>query len=395
MCEIVYNNLLDKILVKNGDNVKFKIAKFEDAEQELTEIKKKMFNLLNFSATAKDFTPINDTFFKNDAKTLKAFLLDCTPENVMQALVKYGKAEISRYLPSVNESKRLKSVEERFNAIITQKDIDLQNTNSQIGDLTLERQRLQSDLQDKINEISELKSLISEKEDAIKNNEEAIKEVSTYINKSKELQSELDSARGENEQLRGLISRMENTIKKNEATVKEADAMKRQIQELKSYLQKQNKEIEQIKTELIEYKSNSTSPDFEYSPKRSHGKRKSILGRQLSPDSKVADDYYSEDYFDNSYNRKSILEKISDFWILPLWQKITIIVIVLTLLGSSIYGVIRLCSSEDRKGNTEQPAKSSSYIKDVDDRPEDVNTDYSNIDITIENVSNTDNNEDE
>ena len=301
LCEIVYNNLLDKILVKNGDNVKFKIAKFEDAEQELTEIKKKMFNLLNFSATAKDFTPINDTFFKNDAKTLKAFLLDCTPENVMQALVKYGKVEISRYLPSVNESKRLKSVEERFNAIITQKDIDLQNTNSQIGDLTLERQRLQSDLQDKINEISELKSLISEKEDAIKNNEEAIKEVSTYINKSKELQSELDSARGENEQLRGLISRMENTIKKNEATVKEADAMKRQIQELKSYLQKQNKEIEQIKTELIEHKSNPTSLDVEYSTKRSHSKRNRTRGRQLSPHSKVADDYYSEDYFDDSY----------------------------------------------------------------------------------------------
>ena len=396
LCEIVYNNLLDKILVKNGDNVKFKIAKFEDAEQELTEIKKKMFNLLNFSATAKDFTPINDTFFKNDAKTLKAFLLDCTPENVMQALVKYGKVEISRYLPSVNESKRLKSVEERFNAIIAQKDIDLQNANSQIGDLTSERQRLQSDLQDKTKEINELNSLISEKEDAIKNNEEAIKEVSTYINKSKELQSELDSARGENEQLKGLISRMENTIKKNEATVKEADAMKRQIQELKSYLQKQNKEIEQIKTELIEYKSNSTSPDFEYSAKRSHDKRKSTRGRQTSSHSNSTEDYYSEDYCDDSYNRKSVLEKISSFWILPLWQKITIIVIVLTLLCSSIYGVIRLCSSEDRKANSEQPTDTSSYTKNEDEHPKiDVNMDYSNINITPENISNTDNDEDE
>lgn len=396
LCEIVYNNLLDKILVKNGDNVKFKIAKFEDAEQELTEIKKKMFNLLNFSATAKDFTPINDAFFKNDAKTLKAFLLDCTPENVMQALVKYGKVEISRYLPSVNESKRLKSVEDRFNAIIAQKDVDLQNANLQIGDLTSERQRLQSDLQDKTKEINELNSLISEKEDTIKNNEEAIKEVSTYINKSKELQSELDSARGENEQLKGLISRMENTIKKNEATVKEADAMKRQIQELKSYLQKQNKEIEQIKTELIEYKSNPTSPDFEYSAKRSHDKRKSTRGRQLSPHSNSTENYYSEDYFDDSYNRKSVLEKINSFWILPLWQKITIIVIVLTLLCSSIYGVIRLCSSEDRKANTEQPTDTSSYTKNEDEHPEiDANMDYSNINITPENISNTDNDEDE
>lgn len=395
LCEIVYNNLLDTIFIKNGENVKFKIAKFVEAENELVEIKKKLFNLINLSATAKDFTPINDSFFSNDSKTVKAFLLDCTPDNVMQALVKYGRVEISKYLPSVNESKRLKSVEERFNAIIAQKDIDLQNTNSQIGDLTLERQRLQSDLQDKINEINELKSLISEKEDAIKNNEEAIKEVSTYINKSKELQSELDSARGENEQLRGLISRMENTIKKNEATVKEADAMKRQIQELKSYLQKQNKEIEQIKTELIEHKSNPTSPDVEYSTKRSHSKRNRTSGRQLSPHSKVADDYYSEDYFDDSYNRKSVLEKISSFWTLPLWQKITIIVIVLTLLCSSIYGVIRLCSFDNRSVKTEQPDKASSYI-DVDEHSEiDANMDYSNIDITFENISNTDNDEDE
>ena len=398
LCEIVYNNLLDTIFIKNGENVKFKIAKFVEAENELVEIKKKLFNLINLSATAKDFMPINDSFFSNDSKTVKAFLLDCTPDNVMQAIVKYGRVEISKYLPSVNESKRLKSVEERFNAIIAQKDIDLQNANSQIGDLTSERQRLQSDLQDKTKEINELNSLISEKEDTIKNNEEAIKEVSTYINKSKELQSELDSARGENEQLKGLISRMENTIKKNEATVKEADAMKRQIQELKSYLQKQNKEIEQIeqiKTELIEYKSNSTSPDFEYSAKRSHDKRKSTRGRQTSSHSNSTENYYSKDYLADSYNRNSILEKISSFWTFPLWQKITIIVIVLILLCSSIYGVIRLCSSDNRSVKTEQPDKASSYI-DVDEYSEiDANMDYSNIDITFENISNTDNDEDE
>lgn len=395
LCEIVYNNLLDTIFIKNGENVKFKIAKFVEAENELVEIKKKLFNLINLSATAKDFTPINDSFFSNGSKTVKAFLLDCTPDNVMQAIIKYGKVEISKYHPSVNEAKKLRGVEERYIATIAQKDKDLQNANLQIEDMTSERQRLQSDLQDKINEINALNRLISEKEDAIKNNEEAIKEVSTYINKSKELQSELDSTRSENEQLKVHLSKMENTIKRSEHAVMESEAMKRQVQELKSYIQKQNKENEQLKTELIEYKWHQTLPDVTRSTKRSHSKRKGSQGRQSSSHSDIADNYYSGDYLADSYNRTSILEKISSFWTFPLWQKITIIVIVLILLCSSIYGVIRLCSSDNRSVKTEQPYKASSYI-DVDEHSKiDANMDYSKIDITFENISNTDNDEDE
>ena len=68
---------------------------------------------------------------------------------------------------------------------------------------------------------------------------------------------------------------------------------------------------------------------------------------------------------------------------------------MLTLLCSSIYGVIRLCSFDNRSVKTEQPDKASSYI-DVDEHSEiDANMDYSNIDITFENISNTDNDEDE
>lgn len=366
LCEIVYNNLLDTIFIKNGENVKFKIAKFVEAENELVEIKKKLFNLINLSATAKDFMPINDSFFSNDSKTVKAFLLDCTPDNVMQAIVKYGKVDISKYYPSVNEAKKLKGVEDRYIATIAQKDQDLQNTNLQIEDLRLERNRLQNELEDKKSEIKELNRLVTEKEETIKNNENALSEVDSYIQKCNEFQIELDNARSENEQLRSLISKLENTIKRNEQVVKESDTMKCQ-----------------------------TLPDVKPRTKRPHGKRKGSQGRQSSSHSKIADNYYGEDYFDNSYNRNGILEKVSSFWTFPLWQKITIIVIVLILLCSSIYGVIRLCSSDNRSVKTEQPDKASSYI-DVDEYSEiDANMDYSNIDITFENISNTDKDEDE
>lgn len=387
LCEIVYNNLLDTILIKNGESVKFKIAKFEDAENELVEIKKKLFNLINLSATAKDFVPINDTFFSNDSKIVKAFLLDCTPDNVMQALLKYGKVEISKYYPSVNEAKKLKGVEERYMTTIAQKDKDLQKANLQIGDLTSESQRLKSNLQDKINEINTLNRLISEKEDAIKNNEEAIKEVSTYINKSKELQSELDSTSNENEQLKVLISKMENTIKRNEHAVKESEAMKRQIQELKSHIQKQNREIEQIKTELIEASSRIGSKK-----RRSPHKNTRNKGWQFSPDNTNNNDYYSEDTFSDSSRNSRFLEKISHFLSLPLWQKITVVIIALTLICSFIVLVVKLCSSEDNKPKVEQTTKVS-YIKDIEDSPNE--TEYDIEDVDKDTSTNTYNDDDD
>lgn len=379
LCEIVYNNLLDTILIKNGESVKFKIAKFEEAENELVEIKKKLFNLINLSATAKDFVPINDTFFSNDSKIVKAFLLDCTPDNVMQALVKYGKVEISKYYPSVNEAKKLKGIEERYMTTIAQKDKDLQKANLQIGDLTSESQRLQSNLQDKINEINTLNRLISEKEDTIRNNEEAIKEVSTYINKSKELQSELDSTSNENEQLKVLISKMENTIKRNEHAVKESEAMKHQIQELKSYIQKQNREIEQIKTELIEGMGNQPLSLKESNNRRSHKKNNRNKGRQFLPDNTNNNDYYSEDTFSDSSRNSRFLEKISHYLSLPLWQKITVVIIALTLICSSIVLVVKLCSSEDNKPNVEQATKVS-YIKDIEDSSNEPEYDIEDVD---------------
>lgn len=379
LCEIVYNNLLDTILIKNGDNVKFKIAKFGEAENELVEIRKKIFNLINLSATAKDFTSINDSFFSNDSKTVKAFLLDCTPDNVMQAIVKYGKVEISKYYPSVNETKKLKGVEDRYIATIAQKDKDLQNANLQIEDLRLERNRLQNELEDKKSEIKELNRLVSEKEEAIKNNENALSEVDSYIQKCDESQIELDNARCENEKLRSHISNMENTIKRNEQAVRESETMKRQIQELQSYLQKQNKEIERIKTELIESQGKSLPPVRESNKRHPHKKNHHNKGRQSSSFTEEHIDYDMANHYDYNPGTTSVRDKISRFGSFPLWQKITALVIVLALFCLSVICIVKLCSSNDDKPEVEQATKTS-YI-DIEDSSIDADTEVEDCEI--------------
>ena len=88
LCEIVYNNLLDKILVKNGDNVKFKIAKFEDAEQELTEIKKKMFNLLDSFTDGRYLEISTFPYFTNACITFSGVQSSKNAFNVLASFLK-------------------------------------------------------------------------------------------------------------------------------------------------------------------------------------------------------------------------------------------------------------------------------------------------------------------
>lgn len=216
--EIVYNNLLDTIFEKNGEAIKYKISKFEAADSNLNEIKKKVVNLIQLSATAKDFTALNDSFFNNEDKTLPAFLLDCTPDNVLQALKKYGKIDVSKYYPSNNEAKKMRNIEERFIATISQKDKDLEEKNQQISKIVDDCQNLKSNLSAEKEEVLRLGKVVSEKE---------------------------------------------NTIKKNEASLKQVDELKSKIEKLTTTLQiKENeikqkeKEINQLKIERDSYKEN-------------------------------------------------------------------------------------------------------------------------------------------
>lgn len=217
LCEIVYNHLVDTILVKNGDNVKFKITKFDKADNELNEIKKKIVNLINLSASAKDFMPISDSFFKNDAKTAKAFLLDCTSDNVLQNLLKYGKVEVSKYYTSINEAKKLKAIEDHYNDIITLKDKNIQDVNKQ--------------------------------------NEDIKNEINKYHN-------ELRALKGEIDKLNNSVTEKDEIINKNRDTINEVNSLKKRNQELDCDLKKKHQEIDRLKSELRHYKESKKISDL-------------------------------------------------------------------------------------------------------------------------------------
>lgn len=182
--EVIYNRYLTDVAFisegSNGNGIKYKVPRFELIDSELKDIQSKVINLIALSAKPTDFENINDSFFNNDNKTLKAFLLDCTQDNVFQAVKKYGRVEISKYYPSVIEMQKVKAVEGKYGDVINQKDKDLKSANSRINDLMTQQQQLQANITNLNKEIGRLKDCIKEKENrlvGLQNTERKIQEL--------------------------------------------------------------------------------------------------------------------------------------------------------------------------------------------------------------------------
>ena len=312
--EIIYNNLLDTILDKNGEGIKFKVSKFEAAERELNDIKKKVISLIQLSATGKDFVALNDSFFNNEDKTISAFLLDCTPENVLQALKKFGKLDISKYYPSTNEAKKMRSIEERYTSAMVQKDKDLSEQNLNISKLTDECQGLKKDLS-------------SEKEEVVR--------------------------------LGNLVAEKETIIKKNEVFLKQVEELKLNTEKLKNSLEAKEKEIAQLKIEINRCKDNRKLADMIKEIKMPLITLANYAGRQSCPSSDNSRPDSDEDSSSNHKVYEKNLHEDLSLWEKPIIQIIKLGILCL-ILCVSLFCAYQLCFT---KSNSESYPKTE-YIKE-------------------------------
>lgn len=177
ICEIIYHNLFDSILKKREQNIQFIIPKFEIVGQELNNLQRKVINLIQLSATARDFVAINDSFFVNSGTIAPVSMQDCTPENILQVLQKYSKINISKYYPSTLESKRQQEIEERYKYVISEKDNALTEKIKQVERLKERCSLLELELNNERTQNERLNKLISEKEYEIKQIDEYKKQL--------------------------------------------------------------------------------------------------------------------------------------------------------------------------------------------------------------------------
>lgn len=336
LCEIVYNNLLDAILTKNGENVKFKIAKFEDADRELNEIKKKVINLIQLSATGKDFAAVNDSFFNSEGKTIKAFLLDCTQSNVQEALLKYGKVEVSKYFPSVNEAKKLKDAEKRCNDAVAQKDAELKDAEKRCGDTIAKKD-------------SELKD-VNKQKDNLKAERDR-------------LQGDVKSRDNEISRLKGVVSEKENIIKKNEADIKEVNTLKAKEQELNKSLQSKNKKIEQLEAELLQYKDTRKLSDIVKEIKAPLKTLAAAAGGAACTFPEGSDSPIRKDDAPADTSIEECYRQNQDFWQTPIWQIAKVVLLVL-ILAVSVFCACSLYSSKNVKVENVDKAVKTTFIQE-------------------------------
>lgn len=206
--EVIYNRYLTDVAFTNeGDSIKYKVSKFDMIEAELKDAQSKIVNLILLSAKQKDFETFDSSYFNNDNKTIKVFLLDCTQENVMQALKKFGRIEISKYYPSLNEQQKIKSVEARFEGTVQQKELELKRADSKINEFATKSQAQQNQIERQNNEIANLKSSVKEKENRLKELQTASQQIKDLEQKNKTLTKNISEREKTIIQLRNELNR--------------------------------------------------------------------------------------------------------------------------------------------------------------------------------------------
>ena len=331
ICEVVYKSLFDILLTQNGNSIKFNIARFNDVDSKLKDLHKKVISLIQLTAKSSDFIEIDGKFFQNNGQSPKAFLLDCTPDNVYQALLKYGKIDISKHYPSINEKAKMKSVEDQYGATIVQKESEIQSLHNENSGLKAEQNTLQNNLQ---------------------------------------------SQKNENQQLRQELQNKDNVIKRNEGISTEANALRKQNNDLSNQLQARLMEIEKLKKQLSQQKDTQTVTDLIQQIKEPLITLATVAGRQLTtfPTSNTSDCNKTNDYVcdrdqktseegnGGNKNRKKVL-------------KIAVAILSATVLVASAFCAYKFLPFRKVKAKSEQ---TKCYIKSQQEEP--ISTDNKSID---------------
>ena len=329
ICEVVYKSLFDILLVQNGTGIKFNVARFNDVDSKLKDLNKKVISLIQLTARSSDFVTIDGKFFQNNGQSPKAFLLDCTPDNVYQALLKYGRIEISKHYLSANEKAKMKSVEDQYGATIVQKESEIQTLHNENSGLRAEQNTLQKDLQ---------------------------------------------SQKNENQQLRQELQNKDNLIKQNEKYLTEANALRKQNNDLNHQLQTRLVEIEKLKKQLLQQKDTQTVSDLIKQIKEPLITLAEVAGRQLTT-FPVNDTSDHSQVYDLASDRCQETSKMGNVWNRKkktVW-KLVIAILFAALLSVGVYCAYKFWPVRKAKAKSEQ----INYIKTTQE--ESISTDSNTI----------------
>jgi len=184
------------LLKAEGGNLKYVVAKFSSVDGKIKEIRDQVFQLFGKVFTDKSFLPIDNTFKASNKGGPKYNLYDCTQDNALDAIRKYGVMAISSYYPSKTESDMKQRCDDRIREVQQQCDNscnelrescskEKDELNQKIGSLQQQLEKTESDLKGKNATIQKYNDKIKHLEGELKTIERT-KKVSQIVSQIKE-----------------------------------------------------------------------------------------------------------------------------------------------------------------------------------------------------------------
>lgn len=103
--DFAYNvYILGEILKSEPGKLKYTLSNFPEAAKKLDGIKNQVYQMIRSSFTGEDFVALDSNFVLNSGSLLRYNLYDCTRENILAGVKKYGKVAISPFYPNLKDS---------------------------------------------------------------------------------------------------------------------------------------------------------------------------------------------------------------------------------------------------------------------------------------------------
>lgn len=179
--DCAYNIYCTNLLVKlEGNKVKYLISDFSSVEKQIKELEENnIFSMLQKAFTADSFTSLDKSFISKEPKSVNCNLYDCTQENVVESIKRYGKITISPYYPSRRENEieqicnnKVQSIQQNYNNQLKEKD-ETENKN---------REALNTNIASVRKDLELKRTELAQKERDIKQRDEKIKSLENELN---------------------------------------------------------------------------------------------------------------------------------------------------------------------------------------------------------------------
>ncbi len=227
--DVAYNiYVLGKILKPEQEKLKYTLSSFPEAAKMLDGIKNQVYQMIRSAFTGADFVVLDSNFVLNSGNLLRYNLYDCTRENILAGVKKYGKVVISPFYPNLKDSSAQQQYASQIQSLQQQYEGQLAATKKQYDmQLSATKQQYESQAKEAMNSSAkkqaELKGLADKAQQQVEQLSAAYsqkqREIQLQTERADKLQKQLDQI-GDKKSIAELVGPIQAPIAQLEALLR-------------------------------------------------------------------------------------------------------------------------------------------------------------------------------